>query len=297
MKKAGAKSKAKRKAKKASSSSGELSDDEPKSKGKRRRIQKASSSEDEAKASNREPASSVKMMMYLIFFHLQSESPSKGRKDIRKIMSDKKVSEGTREAAIEERERRKRMEEKQKTYNETFEVEKGAKIIELPLDFENDTKKALVEVDRNLCKNLKPHQAKGIKFMWDAVFESKKVEWGFLFVIAFIVELKFDDEYYFQDVEEGKVPGGAILAHCMGLGKTLQTISLIHAVMKAFPEELRCVLVLCPVNTIKNWADEFEKWLSGPIEEDIEVYEMSCEKDSWGRADRLEMWKREGKLY
>ncbi len=72
----------------------------------------------------------------------------------------------------------------------------------------------LVEVDKRIVKELKPHQAQGIKFMWDAVFESKK------------------------KLEEGEFPGGAILAHCMGLGKTLQTIGLVHTVHTTFEEQV-----------------------------------------------------------
>jgi hypothetical protein len=33
----------------------------------------------------------------------------------------------------------------------------------------------LVEVNKKIVKHLKPHQVGGIKFMWDSVFESKKV--------------------------------------------------------------------------------------------------------------------------
>ena len=89
-----------------------------------------------------------------------------------------------------------------------------------------------------------------------------------------------------------KVPGGAILAHCMGLGKTLQTIGLVHTVHTQFPDKVARVLVLCPVNTVKNWEDEFEKWLRGDLE--VDVYEMSGDKDNWTRADRLGLWMREG---
>ena len=51
-------------------------------------------------------------------------------------------------------------------------------------------------------------------------------------------------------------------------------------------------MVICPVNTVKNWHDEYDKWLTGDLE--LDVYEMSKEKDNWGRADRLQQWFREG---
>ena len=247
--------KKKRKKKSSSSSSGETSDDEPRPKKKRRRIKKNDSSGDEEKKEDGE----------------ENESPSKaGRKDIRKIMKDKKLSESTKEAAELERARRKRVEEKQALYNEMNEIKDNAVVKEVLLDVDSETKEVLVQVHPQLCSKLKPHQARGIKFMWDSVFESKK------------------------DVEAGNVPGGAILAHCMGLGKTLQSVSLVHTVAMAFPEKTQKSLVLAPVNTLKNWEDEFYKWLNEDLEDDLEVYEISGEKDMWGRADRIRHWGKNG---
>ena len=112
--------KKRKKSKKVSSSDGdgsggastdENSDekDRPKPK-KRRRIKKNSSSEEEEgeKAEGEGEG--------------EDGSPSKGRKHIRKIISDKKVGKAAKEANQVERERRKRMEERQEKYNAIFKV-------------------------------------------------------------------------------------------------------------------------------------------------------------------------------
>lgn len=122
----------------------------------------------------------------------------------------------------------------------------------LVLDFDEETKEELLSVDRKLVKKLKPHQAKGVKFMWDACFES------------------------LAKMEENN-GSGCILAHCMGLGKTLQVVTLIHTLLSnSDATNVEKVLVICPVSTVLNWVNEFKIWLRHcEANRDIEIYEIS----------------------
>lgn len=161
-------------------------------------------------------------------------------------------------------------------YNETYGQLPG-EVVEsgLVLDFDPNTKKELLIVDTKLSMLLKPYQREGVKFMWDACFES-------------IETLKTSNG------------GGCILAHCMGLGmysiqhqfiskinikqnvvgffvgKTLQVIALVHTLLSNQLEtNVKKVLIICPVNVIYNWKNEFEIWLREcSRNKDINVYEL-----------------------
>lgn len=106
----------------------------------------------------------------------------------------------------------------------------------LVLDIDNETKKILVEIPYVLVTRLKKHQTEGIKFLWDICFESVK-------------EIKNSNG------------AGCILAHCMGLGKTLQAILLTYAILTNPLINMKHVVVVCPLSTVFNWQMEFEDGL------------------------------------
>lgn len=53
----------------------------------------------------------------------------------------------------------------------------------------------------------------------------------------------------------------------MGLGKTIQIISLIYALFKDCEKRKKVfrVLIISPSTVVNNWYDEFNKWLTGGI--------------------------------
>uniref|UniRef100_A0A8C8A3P6 DNA helicase n=1 Tax=Oryzias sinensis TaxID=183150 RepID=A0A8C8A3P6_9TELE len=197
----------------------------------------------------------------------------KGRKKIRKILKDDNLRTETRDALKEEEERRKRIAEREalrEKLREVIVVEEASKVTcpittKLVLDEDEETKEPLVQVHRNLVTKLKPHQ-----FMWDCCCESvKKIR---------------------------KSPGsGCILAHCMGLGKTLQVVTFLHTLLLCERLDFATALVVCPLNTVLNWLNEFEKWQHGlKDEESLEVTELATVKRPQERAYALQTWHESG---
>ncbi|XP_052903383.1 transcriptional regulator ATRX homolog isoform X2 [Anopheles moucheti] len=202
-----------------------------------------------------------------------ADSPNKGRKNIRKLLKKQDLEETTKNAAQEERDRKQRIAERQKLYNQMYDEKPAVAttLEKLVLDFDEETKKPLLEVDKKLVKLLKPHQANGIKFMFDACFES------------------------LEQMKENK-GSGCILAHCMGLGKTLQVVTLTHTLLaNADLTGVERVLIVCPLSTVLNWANEYHMWMKHVIKDtEVEVYEISKYKDNVTRANKLMEWHNEG---
>lgn len=85
-----------------------------------------------------------------------------------------------------------------------------------------------------IARIIKPHQIGGIRFLYDNVIESTT---------------RF----------ESSVGFGCILAHSMGLGKTLQLVSFSDIFLRHTPA--KTILCIMPINTLQNWMAEYNMWL------------------------------------
>ncbi|XP_075235650.1 uncharacterized protein LOC142332860 [Lycorma delicatula] len=85
-----------------------------------------------------------------------------------------------------------------------------------------------------IARVIKPHQIGGVRFLFDNVVESLE---------------RFKTSSGF----------GCILAHSMGLGKTLQVVSFCDVFLRY--TGARSVLCIMPINTLQNWVAEFNMWL------------------------------------
>ncbi|XP_049895031.1 transcriptional regulator ATRX-like [Epinephelus moara] len=200
----------------------------------------------------------------------------KGRKKIRKIIEDVNLRAETQNALREEEERCKRLANReQQDRREIIVIEDELSQVpcsittKLVLDQDEETKMPLVQVHRNLVTKLKPHQVDGVQFIWDSCCESVK--------------------------KANSSPGsGCILAHCMGLGKTLQVVTFLHTVLLSENLKFRTALVVCPLNTILNWVSEFKKWQSSLGQDKVKVTELATIKYPPQRLRALQSWQRDG---
>lgn len=111
---------------------------------------------------------------------------------------------------------------------------------------------AFIYVNDAIGVRIKDHQVEGVRFMWNQV------------------------------VTDANTSRGCLLAHTMGLGKTMQVITLLVAIQESakssepavssqIPQDLRDskTLVLCPAGLVDNWMDELLLWapagMLGPI--------------------------------
>ncbi|XP_053703728.1 transcriptional regulator ATRX-like isoform X3 [Synchiropus splendidus] len=208
----------------------------------------------------------------------ESQSTPKKRKKIRKIMEDENLRAETQEALREEEERCKRLSNREMEMEELRE----SQIIEdensqvacpittkLVLDQDPRTKAPLVQVHRDLVTMLKPHQVDGVQFIWDSCCESVE--------------------------KSNSSPGsGCIVAHCMGLGKSLQVVTFLNTVLLSKSLNFQSALVVCPLNTVLNWVNEFKKWQKTLGEDKVKVSQLATRKSPAERLQALRCWKKDG---
>eukprot|EP00820_Chromera_velia_P018062 Cvel_27209.t1-p1 / transcript=Cvel_27209.t1 / gene=Cvel_27209 / organism=Chromera_velia_CCMP2878 / gene_product=DNA repair and recombination protein RAD54, putative / transcript_product=DNA repair and recombination protein RAD54, putative / location=Cvel_scaffold3361:10087-17071(+) / protein_length=583 / sequence_SO=supercontig / SO=protein_coding / is_pseudo=false len=94
-----------------------------------------------------------------------------------------------------------------------------------------------VVVDVMLTRFLREHQRFGVKFVFECLMGLKEVGGN-----------------------------GCILADDMGLGKSLQSLSVMWTLLKQGLDgrpAVRKAVVVCPASLVSNWGNELDKWLQG----------------------------------
>lgn len=116
---------------------------------------------------------------------------------IKPMLRMDQLANETRAAQKSESERIRRLEKKHVILSKAIKNKSGnSKKGDLILDYMESTK-TFIKVDDDIVKQLKPHQIDGVKFMYDSCYGG-------------------------IDHSKKHSGSGCILAHCMGLGKTLQ---------------------------------------------------------------------------
>ncbi|KAK2736374.1 hypothetical protein FQN55_001669 [Onygenales sp. PD_40] len=126
-------------------------------------------------------------------------------------------------------------------------------------------------------RHVKPHQLSGIQFMWRELLKDEKGQ-------------------------------GCLLAHTMGLGKTMQVISLLVTIANAaassdlkirhqIPKKFRRsrTLILCPSSLIENWWEELLMWTPPESRKNIgEFRKILPLLKPHERLDELSQWYKGG---
>ncbi|KAI0976012.1 hypothetical protein F4678DRAFT_210295 [Xylaria arbuscula] len=132
-----------------------------------------------------------------------------------------------------------------------------------------------IYINDEIARRIMAHQTTGVRFMWDQLVVAKERQ-------------------------------GCLLAHTMGLGKTMQVITLLVTIAQAsasadptvscqIPEELRKPksLVLCPATLVNNWMDELLSWLPEHHELGM-LFKVDAVMGVEKRSEAIQTWSVQG---
>ncbi|KAL1392346.1 hypothetical protein HDK64DRAFT_322859 [Phyllosticta capitalensis] len=130
-----------------------------------------------------------------------------------------------------------------------------------------------VFVHPHIASRIKPHQISGVRFIWREVIEAGQ---------------------------------GCLLAHTMGLGKTMQAITFLVAMTEAansedssvssqIPARLKAArhLIICPASLVSNWKNELHQWIPQNVAQrmgEIRIIESDARATPAQRRDVLRPW-------
>ncbi|KAL7909574.1 P-loop containing nucleoside triphosphate hydrolase protein [Trichoderma velutinum] len=206
-----------------------------------------------------------------------TETPSKVRKHVAKEIIQNKEGVALREREMKraaEIEARREKVRATLANSNALSVDKSRVII-------NESKEddqPFIYVNDDIGKLIKDHQINGVRFLWDQIILNAK---------------------------ERKTRQGCLLAHTMGLGKTMQVITFLVAVTEAansdddlvrsqIPKELRKSqsLVLCPAGLVDNWLDEILMWSPTGLLGNVFKVESAQKRNE--RMSIIKTWERDG---
>jgi len=143
----------------------------------------------------------------------------------------------------------------------------------------NETKEdkyELIYLNDHTGRKIKDHQIEGVRFLWNHVVAKSNL-----------------------------VRQGCLLAHEMGLGKTMQAITLLVVIAEAsrsknpmvyeqIPEDLRTskTLILCPPGLVDNWVDEILLWAPDKLLGTLSILDSSLHP--MNRIKMIKNWHDEG---
>lgn len=206
------------------------------------------------------------------------DTPLAKKKRKRRVKYSQKAVESQHTAM--ERQQRYRAAETQSSNSQQLMAMVGSGSVQLPIDLLKQDEGALF-IHPAVAHMMKDHQINGVRFMWREITAGA------------------------DNNEDGQ---GCVLAHAMGLGKTMQTIILLIAVTEAaqsddptvsnqLPKNLRPIevirrerslriLVLCPPSLLDNWRREIGQWANDILGD---VYTIEAANKS-AQMDILRSW-------
>ncbi|KAF3901723.1 hypothetical protein AA313_de0200254 [Arthrobotrys entomopaga] len=109
-----------------------------------------------------------------------------------------------------------------------------------------------------------------------------------------------------REVVSSDLRSGVLLAHTMGMGKTIQVLTLLGTIsdsaqsknseiVKQIPDHLKNMraLIVAPPGLLENWAEEIDKW---KIKSLNPVYMIGSKYEPYERAEIIRQWAKNGTL-